>query len=104
MSVFFKSVCVWTVVIDVLFLALRCFSHVGRYSHRDSHLSLGKNCNRVSVAAHELGHIIGFSHEQNRLDRDQYVDILWQNMKTGQQQFRTHKSRSVVHEKIGFVC
>lgn len=46
-------------------------------------LSLGASCNLVSIAMHELGHLLGFGHEQNRPDRDQYVDILWHNIDPG---------------------
>jgi len=57
-----------------------CNSNIGALRSKPSSLSLGYNCGLVSIATHELGHLLGFAHEHNRPDRDQYVDIQWQNI------------------------
>ena len=53
-----------------------CSSFVGRlYSFRQQGVSLGPGCVTIGTALHELGHVIGFHHEHNRPDRDQYINI-----------------------------
>lgn len=37
------------------------------------------------MPAHELGHVLGFFHEHQRWDRDQYVTIHYENIKEGRQ-------------------
>lgn len=42
---------------------------------------LTDNClNRCGAIQHELLHVLGLWHEQSRPDRDQYVDIIWDNI------------------------
>lgn len=39
--------------------------------------------NNKGLVQHELGHTIGFIHEQSRPDRDLYLQIKWQNIEEG---------------------
>merc|ERR550537_1990774 len=32
------------------------------------------------LAMHELGHVLGLVHEHQRADRDEYVEVLWENV------------------------
>ncbi|PRD31646.1 UNVERIFIED_CONTAM: nas-15 [Trichonephila clavipes] len=59
-----------------------CASHVGRVGGMQN-VSLGKGCYSVGVMMHELMHTLGFVHEQNRPDRDDYITVLWENVKEG---------------------
>lgn len=61
----------------------RCWSYIGRQGGSQK-ISLGVRqqpfCKYKGVIIHELGHALGFWHEQARPDRDKYVRILWDNM------------------------
>ena len=58
----------------------RCWaSHVG-FHRRSSMVSIGNGCEYKHVMVHELGHVIGFWHEQSRPDRDNFVSIVKSNI------------------------
>jgi len=61
-----------------------CFSHVGkkRYGGKQT-VSIGYGCEFKSIALHEILHALGIFHEQSRPDRDQYVEIQWDNIMKG---------------------
>ena len=62
-----------------------CCSFVGKKGNGPQAISIGKNCDKLGIVIHELGHVIGFWHEHTRPDRDQYIDIQWLNIQPGQE-------------------
>ncbi|XP_034385674.1 high choriolytic enzyme 2-like [Cyclopterus lumpus] len=62
-----------------------CWSSMGRQS-RGQAVSLRKNgCVSTGTVQHEVLHALGFNHEQVRSDRDNYVSILFQNIRRGRE-------------------
>ena len=64
-----------------------CFASVGRRPFYIGPLPLNfqsPEClKHDGTVHHELLHVLGLYHEQSRPDRDQYVDIIWDNVKPG---------------------
>ena len=55
-------------------------------------MSLGKGCSSSALVTHELGHALGWYHEQNRPERDDFIDILTDNIQDGMHyNFQTYR-------------
>eukprot|EP00559_Dactyliosolen_fragilissimus_P007817 CAMPEP_0184863690 /NCGR_PEP_ID=MMETSP0580-20130426/12155_1 /TAXON_ID=1118495 /ORGANISM="Dactyliosolen fragilissimus" /LENGTH=356 /DNA_ID=CAMNT_0027362161 /DNA_START=238 /DNA_END=1305 /DNA_ORIENTATION=+ len=59
-----------------------CWSYVGKIEGIQP-LNLYSPCVQIGVTQHEFLHALGFSHEQSRTDRDNYVKINVENIRTG---------------------
>lgn len=91
---------------DYVFVRFRsdtqgCWSLVGRQVNspngfgQGQDVSIGQGCANLNVVVHEIGHVIGFYHEQSRSDRDQYIEIVWGNVLPGYAlQFRKESDAS----------
>ncbi|XP_060806789.1 uncharacterized protein LOC106129860 isoform X1 [Amyelois transitella] len=52
----------------------------------------GYDCLSLGEIVHEVMHILGFSHEHARPDRDQHITVLWNNIKPGYKHYFDIKS------------
>ena len=58
-----------------------CRSHIG-FVNRPvyQHINLGLLCHTRAIIQHEVMHSLGFKHEHERPDRDEYVTVLFENI------------------------
>jgi hypothetical protein len=54
-------------------------ARVGSYSGWRSYIILKYDADMRTVL-HELGHVLGLSHEHQRGDRDEYVEVIWEEV------------------------
>ncbi|XP_031553034.1 zinc metalloproteinase nas-6-like isoform X2 [Actinia tenebrosa] len=57
-----------------------CNSMVGVVGNGEQILNMGPGCEYVGLVLHEFGHAIGYFHEHNRPDRDNVIEVLWDNV------------------------
>ncbi|KAJ6636300.1 Zinc metalloproteinase nas-4 [Pseudolycoriella hygida] len=60
-----------------------CNSYVGRTGGKQPMNLQSPGCMNVGTIMHEMIHALGFYHEQSRPDRDNFINILWQNIRPG---------------------
>ena len=59
-------------------------------------LDMPQGCGHVGHVQHEMLHALGFFHQHNRPDRDNYINIYWDHIKKGQE----HNFRKQVAEAV----
>ncbi|KAI5719885.1 hypothetical protein M8J76_016375 [Diaphorina citri] len=92
---------------DADFIILRsdkpgCWSHVGRKDGGQV-INLQPGCLRSGTIAHELLHAIGFRHQQSASDRDDYVTIVWNNIREGtERNFKKYPPSEITDFGVGY--
>jgi len=59
-----------------------CTSFIGRIGGRQN-ISIGSECETKGVVMHEIFHALGRWHEQSRPDRDLFVNVNNENIRSG---------------------
>ena len=63
-------------------LDFSCWASQGKIDG-PSLISVGLGCSFRNVISHLIGHVVGLWHPQNRMDRNDYLRIFWQNINAG---------------------
>ena len=76
-----------------------CFSRIGRVYWPfplPQSIFIGRCAHLIGHIKHEMMHTMGFYHEHSRSDRDDYINIEWDNISDGREdQFETYRYRLI---------
>ena len=80
-----------------------CYSNsIGRDGGQQK-INLGDRCETFGIIVHEIGHAVGFWHEQSRPDRDSYVRINTDNVKDGKvHNFMKRSDHDIDYQGVGY--
>ncbi|MCB0343031.1 MAG: hypothetical protein H6626_04175 [Pseudobdellovibrionaceae bacterium] len=78
-----------------------CYSYLGSVGGHQPIL-LAPQCGFTEVL-HEIMHALGFVHEHARKGRDEYVEVLWENIQPGREIQFEEAPDSFVHDFVGSV-
>ncbi|XP_049300066.1 zinc metalloproteinase nas-14-like [Anopheles funestus] len=84
-----------------------CSSFVGRIrgvqALRLQPSAVGTGCFTHGTIVHELIHALGFYHMQSATERDQYVNILWENITPGQESnFQSYGTDRIMNYGVAY--
>jgi len=78
-----------------------CLSYVGMIQQWSrQQVTLGSGCVTVSTIQHELMHALGFWHEHNHPDRDNFIRIHWDNIQDNQERNFNTMDISRLHPSV----
>ncbi|XP_077998339.1 uncharacterized protein LOC144451387 isoform X2 [Glandiceps talaboti] len=86
-----------------IFPGYGCWSYLGRIGYQQ-YISFGEGClQNVGTAIHEMLHALGFFHEHSRCDRDDYIDINYDNVQAGMEyNFLKYTASDMDIQNIGY--
>ena len=95
----FLSFCLFqSVYVEFLSTGI-CFSRIGRVYWPfplPQSIFIGRCAHLIGHIKHEMMHTMGFYHEHSRSDRDDYINIEWDNISDGREdQFETYRYRLI---------
>lgn len=79
-----------------------CSSNIGRIGGGQI-IHIGVHCHVMGTVEHETMHALGFIHEHSRPDRDQYLDVKWDNIKKEEwSNFNKYTFNDVDNENVDY--
>ncbi|XP_063974925.1 zinc metalloproteinase nas-14-like [Diachasmimorpha longicaudata] len=80
-----------------------CWSSVGRQDAGQAINLQRPKCIKHGSIVHEIMHAIGFHHQHSTYDRDNYIEVVWDNIKSGKEKnFKKYEEDTVTDFGVGY--